>query len=67
MQSVKVIIETDRNGDTTTKFELEGFVGNECDSIAELEAQMGNVMSNKATDEAYQNELPNPLPNELAD
>ena len=62
-KTVKVFIKNDGSG--KTKFELNGFVGNECDSIAQLEAQMGTVVKTEATAEAALYENPDHAHNEL--
>ena len=49
------------NGVYVTKFELEGFQGVECNSVAELEAMMGTVTKSEATAEAYEIPVPDPV------
>ena len=61
---VKVKIKKDGSG--TMNFDLDGFVGNECDSIKELEDQMGMIQEREATEDAHLYEIPDPAFNELA-
>lgn len=54
-QEVKVEL---KNG--KIKIECEGFIGKECDDIAEIENTLGTISHREATDAAYQSvhELP---------
>ena len=62
-QKVKVRIKRDGSG--KVEFELEGFHGNQCECIEELENSMGLVENREDTEDRYLYEIPNPALNEL--
>jgi len=64
VKQVKVNIKPDSSGEFKIHYECEGFVGTECDGIAEIMAQLGTVQDTKPTDDAYQHEIPVPVPNQ---
>ena len=63
----RVVVDYDRGpGDSCQlKFKLEGFEGSECTSLEELENMQGTVTERKPTDEAFVNEIPVPVPNQV--
>jgi len=55
-QIVKVII----GKDGTMKFELENFIGNQCEALEELENQLGYVTHREDTQDRSLYEIPDP-------
>lgn len=64
-ERVKIRIKKDGSGEMS--FEAEGFVGQGCDVLKDIEAAMGMVTHSEATAEAHMFENPDPAFNELAD
>lgn len=46
----------------TCKFDCNGFVGEGCDVINEIEAQVGMIVKTEDKEERYQYKLENPVP-----
>ena len=63
-ETVKVTIKKDGSG--IIGFDLNGFRGEGCDVIKDIEAALGNVVECEATEEAHIHEIPDPVFNELA-
>lgn len=63
-QTVKVKIKKDISG--MMSFDCEGFTGEGCDIIKDIEQTLGTVTHQEDKAERYQYELPDPAFNELA-
>lgn len=66
MKTVKITLVPDGPNDYKAKYELDGFVGTECDGISQLMGQLGTVSDHKVTDDAYTHEIPIPVPNQTS-
>lgn len=62
MREENVKVEIDLNTGKV-KMETEGFVGEGCDVVNDLEMNLGTVENRKEKDERYQYELPDPVYN----
>ena len=62
-ETVKITIAKDGFGNM--KFETQGFVGEGCDIIKQVENALGQVTHTEATEEAYLHSNPDPVFNEL--
>lgn len=63
-EQVKVTIKKDGSG--MMSFDLNGFVGEGCDVIKDIEMALGTVEHTEDTQERYLYENPDPAFNELA-
>ena len=63
-QKVKVKIKRDGSGEMDIK--LEGFLGDNCTDLEELENSLGTVQERKPTEERHLYENPDTVPNELS-
>lgn len=64
-KTVRVDITLDANNDPIIQYECNGFVGDSCESIAEIMRQIGQVTDKKVTEDAYRREIPIPVPNQI--
>ena len=55
-QTVEVTIKADG----TMSFEMNGFIGNECDTISQIEEQIGVDLTTEDTEERSLYEIPDP-------
>jgi len=62
-EQVKITIKKDGSG--SMSFETEGFVGEGCDIIKDIEMAIGTVEHTEATAEAFMYDNPDPVYNEL--
>jgi len=63
-ETVKVKIKKDGSG--IMSFETQGFIGEGCDIIKDIEMALGTVEHTEDTEERYLYENPNPAFNELS-
>ena len=63
-QKVKVLIKRDGSGEV--EFKLDGFMGEECTTLEELENDLGSVVERKDTQERFIHRNPDMVPNELS-
>lgn len=63
-ETVKIKIKRDGSGEMA--FDLDGFVGEGCDIIKQIEDQMGVITHTEETADAHLYENPDPAYNELA-
>ena len=66
MRQETVTVKIAKDGSGNMKIECEGFVGEGCDVIKDVETQLGFVTKTEDTAERYQYEIPDPAFNELA-
>ena len=65
MAQEKVVVKIKKDGSGVMSFETQGFVGEGCDIIKDIEMAIGNVESTEATAEAFMYDNPDPVFNEL--
>ena len=65
MPQEKVTVKIKKDGSGVMSFETEGFVGEGCDIIKDIEMAIGTVTHTEATAEAYLHSNPDPVFNEL--
>ncbi len=66
MPQEKVTVKIKKDGSGVMSFETQGFVGEGCDIIKDIEMALGNVTHTEATEEAFLHSNPDPVFNELA-
>jgi hypothetical protein len=65
MPQEKVTIKIKKDGSGTMSFETEGFVGEGCNIIKDIEMALGTVTHTEETAEAFMYDNPDPVYNEL--
>ncbi len=63
----KVVIKIKKDGSGQMSFDLDGFVGEGCNIIKDIENSLGMVTHTEDTEEMHLHEIPDPVFNELAD
>ena len=66
MAQEKVVVKIKTDGSGVMSFETQGFVGEGCDIIKDIEMALGTIEHTEATAEAYLHSNPDPVFNELA-
>ena len=65
MAQETVTVKIKKDGSGVMSFETQGFVGEGCDIIKDIEMALGTVQHTEATEEAYLHTIPDPVFNEL--
>ena len=65
MAQEKVIVKIKKDGSGVMSFETQGFVGEGCNIINDIEMAIGSVEKTEATAEMYNSMIPDPVFNEL--
>jgi len=65
MAQETVTVKIKKDGSGVMSFETQGFTGEGCNIIKDIEMALGTVTHEEATAEAYVGEIPDPVFNEL--
>jgi len=65
MPQETVTVKIKKDGSGVMSFETEGFIGEGCDIIKDIEMAIGTVTTTEATAEAFMYDNPDPVYNEL--